>query len=230
MTCIYRTRRMIGVWAAARKKCSLAALILAGATALVLSSAAQAIVVEQLAGGQYGAVGEVVFQPSDGGPMFDQCSGFLISPTVFVTAAHCALGNQATIGGTIGAIFDPRFDPAHSTFRPAASVMVDPARLAHPNGNQAPDVAVLILEHPVTGVDPAQAGGGGHRRPARQRHPADHGWLRLHPGLRDRPRSLSGALRSGQALRNRDTELHQPVVHHRKPEPERTRRGRHLPR
>jgi hypothetical protein len=127
------------------------------AAAIVTCAPADAIVGGQFAGGQYGAVGEVVFQPSDGSPMFDLCSGFLISPTVFVTAGHCALealGIQASYGGTIGAAFEPTFDPLTSTFRPAASAAVDPDFLANQLSYQTPDVAVLVLENPVTGVDP----------------------------------------------------------------------------
>ena len=133
----------------------IAALIAAAVFACV---PAQAIVGGQLAGDQYGAVGEVVLQPSNPSfPMFDLCSGFLISPTVFVTAGHCAneaLADQAMFGGTIGAALEPTFDPAHSTFRPAASVFVHPDFLANQHSYESPDVAVLVLEHPVTGVEP----------------------------------------------------------------------------
>jgi Trypsin len=119
---------------------------------------AHAIVGGQLAGDQYDAVGEVVFQPSNSSePMFDLCSGFLISPTVLVTAGHCAieaLDIQASLGGTIGAAFDPTFDPAQSAFRPAGSVVVHPDFLANQHSYETPDVAVLVLEQPVRGIEP----------------------------------------------------------------------------
>jgi hypothetical protein len=125
------------------------------AGAVVFCAPADAIVGGQLAGTRYGAVGEVVFQPADGSPMFDLCSGFLISPTVFVTAGHCALdalGIQANFPGTIGAAFEPKFDPSSSTFRPAASVDVHPDFLANQHSYQSPDVAVLVLAQPMEGV------------------------------------------------------------------------------
>jgi hypothetical protein len=118
---------------------------------------AQAIVGGQFAGAQYGAVGEVVIQPGNGDPMSDECSGFLISPTAFVTAGHCALealGKQEQLGGTIGAAFEPTFDPAQSTLRPASAVVVHPEFLANQHSYKTPDVAVLRLSTPVTGVSP----------------------------------------------------------------------------
>jgi Trypsin len=127
------------------------------AAALFSCGAAQAIVGGQPAGERYGAVGEVVFQPSDGTPMFDLCSGFLISPTVFVTAGHCAvdaLDTQAYVGGSIGVAFESAFDPAHSTFRRAASVVVHPDFLANDVSYATPDVAVVELAVPLTEVHP----------------------------------------------------------------------------
>src|SRR5690348_15830896 len=104
------------------------------AAAIVTCAPADAIVCGQFAGGQYRAVGEVVFQPSDGSPMFDLCSGFLITPIGFVTAGHWALEAlviHASYGGTIGAAFEPTSDPLVSTFRTAASAVVDPDFLAN---------------------------------------------------------------------------------------------------
>ena len=131
----------------------------ATAVSLLNYGDAQAIVGGQSAGSSYGAVGEVVIQPSDGTPMFDLCTGFLISPTVLVTAGHCALealNTQTAIGGTIGAALDPTFDPGQSTFRAAASVVVDPDYLVNEVSYQTPDVAVLVLRQSVSGVDPIQ--------------------------------------------------------------------------
>src|SRR5262245_8754997 len=113
--------------------------------AAVAPSSAGAIVNGQLAGGQYPAVGTTVFQPSDGEPMSNLCSGFLISPTAFVTAGHCAveaLGDQDEFGGTIGASFDATFDPATSGFVAATSVAVHPEFLAKQLSYKSPDMAV----------------------------------------------------------------------------------------
>jgi hypothetical protein len=135
-----------------------ALLTVVGLAMAVMPSPAGAIVNGQLdTSGKYGAVGTVVFQPSDGSPMFNLCSGFLISPIAFVTAGHCAveaLGLQQELGGTIGASFDPEFDPATSTFVEATNVTVHPEYLANQLSYKTPDMAVLTLERPIDGVDP----------------------------------------------------------------------------
>src|SRR5213078_139695 len=56
--------------------------------------------------------------------------------------------------GVIGAAFEPAFDPAHSTFRPSASVVIDPDFLANPLSYRTPDVAVVVLEQPEAEVTP----------------------------------------------------------------------------
>jgi secreted trypsin-like serine protease len=73
-----------------RKRLTLAAI--AGAAALTLSaSPAQAITHGVLDGDDHPYVGLVVFFNADGTPSH-RCSGTMISPTVFLTAGHCALG------------------------------------------------------------------------------------------------------------------------------------------
>jgi hypothetical protein len=121
-------------------------------------SSARAIVNGELAGGQYPAVGTVVLQPG-GEPMFNICSGFLISSTAFVTAGHCAVEAQSIqdeVGGAIGVSFDPRFDPGTSSFVAAASATVHPEFLANQHSYKTPDMAVLALEAPIAGVEPIE--------------------------------------------------------------------------
>jgi len=77
------------------------------------------------------------------------CTGTLISPTVVLTAAHCDLGPNGTLRGVS---FAPRYqtgDPVlHGTFH------------ADPNFNKSQsdsaDIAVVVLDQPVSGVTPAR--------------------------------------------------------------------------
>ncbi len=76
------------------------------------------------------------------------CTGALISSTVFVTAAHCGRnGTRRSVS------FDEHFDPATSTRHPGTFV-------THPDYNPAQefqnDVAVIVLDNPVPGVDAAR--------------------------------------------------------------------------
>lgn len=78
---------------------------------------------------------------------YPYCSGALISPTVFLTAAHCDLG-------------DPRvfvsFDPAitGSSTLLAGTFHADP--LYNQAQNDPHDIAVIVLDKPVRGVTPAR--------------------------------------------------------------------------
>jgi hypothetical protein len=124
---------------------------------LLSASSAGAIVNGEPTGDSYAAVGTVVFRGPGGDPTFNLCSGFLISPTVFVTAGHCArdaLGIQSELGGSIGASFDPEFDPLTSSFVAATSVSIHPDNLANPFSYKNADIGVLTLEHAISGVQP----------------------------------------------------------------------------
>ena len=76
------------------------------------------------------------------------CSGTLISPTVFLTAAHCDLGVNR-----IAVTFDATHDPATGTEHWGTWH-------ADPNCTQAQndphDIAVVVLDRAVTGITPAR--------------------------------------------------------------------------
>ncbi len=115
--------------------------------ALVLSaSPAGAITYGQLdTQNRYPYVGALVGTFDDG--TYPYCSGTLISPTVFLTAAHCDLGT-----GTACVTFDAKYT-SHSKLYCGEFI-------AHPDYSQsqsnANDVAVVVFSKPVHGIEPAQ--------------------------------------------------------------------------
>lgn len=84
-------------------------------------------------------------QYSDGTWLY--CSGTLISPTVFLTAAHCAED-----GHRVRVTFDSAYvkgDPVHrGTFR------ADPAY--NQSQNDTHDIAVVVLDKAIKGIAPAR--------------------------------------------------------------------------
>ena len=83
-------------------------------------------------------------QYSDGTWIY--CSGTLISPTVFLTAAHCAEGDR------VGVTFDPDYVAGdkvyYGTFH-ADPLYPGPTSDAH-------DIAVVVLDKAVKGITPAR--------------------------------------------------------------------------
>ena len=96
-------------------------------------------------GGAHPNVGGLVSatQYSDGTWIY--CSGTLISPTVFLTAAHCAEGDRVQV------TFDPAYQVGDKVY--AGTFHADPA---YPGPtSDAHDVAVVVLDKAVKGITPA---------------------------------------------------------------------------
>ena len=76
------------------------------------------------------------------------CSGALVSPTVFVTAAHCTADLPSN---RVWVSFDPRYTAGSSSLR-AGTAHTDP--LWGAVSNDSHDLAVVVLDASVAGVTP----------------------------------------------------------------------------
>lgn len=115
-----------------------------GAMLLLGSSLTHAIFNGTLDGNRHPNVGMVVAE--GGGGRFTPCSGSLIAPTVFMTAAHC-LDFIASRGGTrVWVTFDPEANPDSPTLIPGTMHPNPAFELNAPDPN---DVAVITLATPV---------------------------------------------------------------------------------
>jgi secreted trypsin-like serine protease len=120
------------------------ALYLAAVAILIASATALAITYGQPDGNRHPEVGALVGQFSTG--TFPYCSGTLVSPTVFVTAAHCDIGTNVVF-----VTFDTKFSSKSKLYR--GTFYFDP------QFNQAQDdphdLAVVVFDKPVNGIAPA---------------------------------------------------------------------------
>jgi len=123
-------------------------LVLAVLTGLVLTaSPAGAIVNGAADGNAHPNVGGLVnaTRYSDGTWLY--CSGTLISPTVFLTAAHC--GEQ---GERVRVTFDSAYEAGDTTY--SGVFRADPAYPG--NSSDVHDIAVVVLDKAVKGIAPAR--------------------------------------------------------------------------
>ena len=116
--------------------------------ALLLAAPAGAITYGTPDGNRHPQVGALLApQPySDG--TWAACSGTLIVPTVFVTAAHCDLEVDR-----VAVTFDSSYDPATGTEH-WGTWHADPDYTQAQNDPH--DIAVVVLDQAVTGITPAQ--------------------------------------------------------------------------
>lgn len=113
--------------------------------------------------GAHPNVGTVIWRGGDG-VLFRSCSGTLISPTVFLTAAHCvALDPEFPGDEPVGVSFADRIDGEPSTYLPATGYAHPNFAWGHSNGwgetgsgNEEYDIAVMVLHQPKTDVAAAR--------------------------------------------------------------------------
>jgi secreted trypsin-like serine protease len=115
---------------------------------LLASGVAGAITYGELDGTRHPYVGAIVVSDEDG-QKFVWCSGTLISPTVFLTAAHCVVDHEQYGVTFEGVTFD-------STFDPGSSSLTSGTLHAHPLFEREAayfhDIAVIELDRRVRGV------------------------------------------------------------------------------
>ncbi len=121
------------------------ALLLVLAIALLLAPSANAITYGVPDGNGHPGVGALVAEFD--GQKAAICSGTLVSPTVFLTAAHCTAALQSWGITDVWVTFDPVFDAEHGTF-------IHGEMRTNPGYNQRQsdpgDIAVILLDVPQT--------------------------------------------------------------------------------
>src|SRR5829696_267452 len=136
-------------------------VIIALAALLLVVAPAHAITNGQLDGSNHPNVGGLVAATAYSDGTWLYCSGTLISPTVFLTAAHCAEGSRVTV------TFETAYQAGDKVY--AGTFHGDPAydqKQSDPH-----DIAVVTLDKAVTGITPARlpAAGSLSRLPSDQR-------------------------------------------------------------
>jgi V8-like Glu-specific endopeptidase len=121
--------------------------LLALAASLLAAAPAAAIVHGSPDGDGHPNVGGLVSpaQYSDGTWLY--CSGTLISPTVFLTAAHCAED-----GERVGVTFDSAYQAGDAVH--AGTFEADPRYNRRQSDTH--DIAVVVFDEPAAGIDPAE--------------------------------------------------------------------------
>jgi secreted trypsin-like serine protease len=118
-------------------------LVFALVCALALT--ALAITYGQPDGNRHPQVGALVGTFSSG--TFPYCSGTLISPTVFLTAAHCNIGPSR-----VYVTFDTKFSSKSKLY--AGTFYFDPQ--FNQSQNDPHDIAVVVFDKPITNLRPAR--------------------------------------------------------------------------
>jgi V8-like Glu-specific endopeptidase len=122
---------------------ALAAALLAS---LVLAAPAGAITFGTADGNGHPNVGGLVAAKAYSDGTWIYCSGTLISPTVFLTAAHCAEGDRVRVS------FSSAYQDGDKTY--AGTWHADPAY--NQSQSDPHDIAVVVLDKEIKGIAPAK--------------------------------------------------------------------------
>src|SRR3954468_13318097 len=114
--------------------------------ALIAPATAGAITYGSPDGDAHPSVGGLVSPTQYGDGTWLYCSGTLISPTVFLTAAHCAEGDR------VGVTFDPAYQAGDTVYYGTSH----PDPLYGKSQSDPHDIAVVVFPKPVKGITPAR--------------------------------------------------------------------------
>jgi secreted trypsin-like serine protease len=138
---------------------SLLIVLLAGAALLLPAVTANAITFGQPDGNLHPNVGALVadWDPDSPGPDI-LCSGTLIAPTVFLTAAHCTAFLEAEGISQVWVTFVPAYDEDSTSLAGlvAASSFVGNPLFGSGGASDTHDIAVVLLAQAPAGITPAR--------------------------------------------------------------------------
>ncbi len=117
-----------------------------GLLAVLAVPSAQAITYGTPTGSDYGNVGGLVTTSTRTGEQYVYCSGTLISPTVFLTAAHCDIGTEEVC---------VTFDPVLTERSKLYCGTFYASELYTHRQNDPNDLAVVVFDKPIKGIEPA---------------------------------------------------------------------------
>jgi secreted trypsin-like serine protease len=125
---------------------TLAAALLSVGTLLLIIVSADAITYGVPDGNGHPNVGGLVYPQAFSDGTWLYCSGTLISPTVFLTAAHCDIGSSR-----VTVTFDSAYQDGDKTF--VGTWHADP-QYGHDQSDPH-DLAVVVFDKPIKGIAPA---------------------------------------------------------------------------